>query len=103
MFVFIEYKARVHLISCMLLLNRLFISLSHSMAKKGVVVYTVGCEPQISNGPLTPSLMRAMADITGGQYVPLADAALLSAVVIGSCREELSLDRVSDQVCVCIN
>lgn len=36
----------------------------------------------------------ALAYITGGQYVPMVNAQLLSKVIIGGVREEISLDRL---------
>ena len=47
------------------------------LATKGVVVYMVGCEPSIV--PYKDWFM-AVAHITGGQYVPLTSAQMLSSV-----------------------
>jgi hypothetical protein len=47
------------------------------IASKGIVIYMVGCEPAIV--PFKDWFM-AMAHITGGQYVPLASATMLSSV-----------------------
>jgi hypothetical protein len=47
------------------------------IAAKGVVIYMVGCEPSII--PYKDWFM-AVAHITGGQYVPLASAQLLTSV-----------------------
>jgi hypothetical protein len=40
----------------------------------------------------------AIAFKTGGQYIPLADSANLAPVIVGSAREEISLERLIAQV-----
>jgi len=40
----------------------------------------------------------ALAFKTGGQYIPLANCANLSSVIVGSAREEISLERLIAQV-----
>jgi len=74
------------------------IEIVDAFAKKGLVLYCVGCEPAISGYPRTPSLLMALSQKTGGQYVPLSAAHFLSQVIVGGCREELSLDRISGLV-----
>ena len=63
------------------------------MAAKGITLYSVGCQPAIGNTMYTIGFMRALAQRCNGRYVPLQDATLLSNVIIGGCREELSLYR----------
>ena len=65
------------------------------MAKKGITLYSVGCEPAI-----TPykDFFSAIAFATGGQYVPLQHATLLSKVIVGGALEEMSLERLMEQV-----
>jgi len=52
-------------------------NMGRSLAKKGVTIYVVGCEPSI-----TPycDWFTALAHLTGGQYVPLASARTLPQV-----------------------
>ena len=67
----------------------------HEMAEKGITLYTVGCEPAI-----TPykEFFSAIAFTTGGQYVPLRNAKLLSKVIVGGAVEEISLEKLMEQV-----
>ncbi|KAK6177183.1 hypothetical protein SNE40_015338 [Patella caerulea] len=66
-----------------------------SMAEKGIILYTVGCEPSI-----TPykEFFAALAYLTGGQYVPLMGAKALTQVIIGGAQEEISLERWMEDV-----
>ena len=68
---------------------------THWIAEKGVTIYMVGCEPAIS--PWREFFM-AVAYITGGQYVPLTKAQLLTKVIIGGAQEEMSLDQFMSEV-----
>jgi hypothetical protein len=65
------------------------------LAKKGVTLYTVGCEPA-----LLPykQFFSAIAYKTGGQYVPLRNANLLAKVIVGGAVEEISLEKLMDEV-----
>lgn len=67
----------------------------HEMAKKGITLYTAGCEPS-----LTPyrNFFIALSLITGGQYVPLNDAAKLTDVIVGGAREDISMEKLMAQV-----
>ena len=60
------------------------------MAQNGITLYSVGCEPAIM--PYR-EFFRAIAYVTGGQYVPLTAANLLTQVIIGGAQEEMSLER----------
>ncbi|KAH3776410.1 uncharacterized protein LOC127844871 [Dreissena polymorpha] len=67
----------------------------HQMAGKGITLYVVGCEPSI-----TPykNFFMAIAFTTGGQYVPLIKAQVLCQVIVGGAREEMSLERLMEEV-----
>jgi len=52
---------------------------AREVAAKGITIYTVGCEPAIN--PYKEWFM-AVAHVTGGQYVPLGQASLLSQVTL---------------------
>lgn len=67
----------------------------NQMAEKGITLYMVGCEPSIT--PYKDFFM-AIAFITGGQYVPLTKAQVLSQVIIGGAQEEMALERIMDEV-----
>jgi hypothetical protein len=68
---------------------------AHKMAEQGITLYCVGCEPSI-----TPfkQFFVALALITGGKYVPLANATELTKVIIGGAREEVSMEKLMAQV-----
>ena len=65
------------------------------LAENGIALYTIGCEPAAT--PYRDFFM-ALAFKTGGQYVPLNSCAGLSSVIVGSAREEISLERLLAQV-----
>ena len=65
------------------------------LAENGIALYTIGCEPGAT--PYRDFFM-ALAFKTGGQYVPLNSCAGLSSVIVGSAREEISLDRLLARV-----
>lgn len=71
------------------------VAVAHELAKKGVTLYVVGCEPSIT--PYKDFFM-AIAHITGGQYVSLKKADLLSKIIIGGAREEISLNQLMAEV-----
>jgi hypothetical protein len=50
---------------------------ARQLAEKQVAVYTVGCEPSISQ---YKEWFMAISHLTTGQYVPLASASVLSQV-----------------------
>eukprot|EP00696_Hemimastix_kukwesjijk_P000717 gnl/Hemi2/10968_TR3759_c1_g1_i1.p1 gnl/Hemi2/10968_TR3759_c1_g1~~gnl/Hemi2/10968_TR3759_c1_g1_i1.p1 ORF type:complete len:419 (+),score=122.63 gnl/Hemi2/10968_TR3759_c1_g1_i1:36-1292(+) len=61
-------------------------------------LYSVGCEPAISNYPRSCSFMDWAASLSGGKYISLLQAAVLSSVIIGGCREELNFDKLAKAV-----
>lgn len=65
------------------------------LAERGVTLYTIGCEPAIT--PYRDFFM-AIAFKTGGQYIPLGSSAGLASVIVGSAKEEISLERLIAQV-----
>lgn len=71
------------------------IEIVREMAKNNITLYSVGCEPAIT--PYKDFFMT-IAYITGGQYIPLRNANLLSKVIIGSAQEQISLDRLMQDV-----
>lgn len=66
-----------------------------ALAEKGATLYTIGCEPAAT--PYRDFFM-ALAFKTGGQYIPLANCANLASVIVGSAKEEISLERLLAQV-----
>ncbi len=68
---------------------------ANQIAEKGITMYMVGCEPSIN--PYRDWFM-AIAHITNGQYVPLANATFLAQVIIGGAQEEIALQRLLEEV-----
>ena len=68
---------------------------ANEIGEKGIVMYMVGCEPSIT--PYRDWFM-AIAHITNGQYVPLANSTLLAKVIIGGAQEEIALQRLLEEV-----
>jgi hypothetical protein len=65
------------------------------LAERSITLYTIGCEPSAT--PYRDFLM-ALAFKTGGQYIPLASCNNLASIIVGSAREEISLERLLAQV-----
>jgi hypothetical protein len=68
---------------------------TRQLAERGITLYVAGCEPAI-----TPykDFFLALAFITGGQYVPMTKSQVLSIVITGGAREELSLNKLMAEV-----
>ncbi|XP_068689763.1 uncharacterized protein [Montipora foliosa] len=62
-----------------------------TMVEKGIVLYSVGCEPAILRHK---DFFMGMAFMTGGQYVPLSQAQALSKVIINGTLEEVSQENL---------
>ena len=71
------------------------IEVTHQLAQKGITIYMVGCEPSICQ---YKEFFMAVAFITGGQYVPLIKAQLLTQVIIGGAQEEMSLEQFMSEI-----
>ncbi|CAF0873128.1 unnamed protein product [Rotaria sordida] len=65
------------------------------LAERGITLYTVGCEPATIS---YRDFFMALAFKTGGQYIPLNNCANLASVIVGSAKEEISLERLIAQV-----
>ena len=68
------------------------------MRDKGIVLYTIGCEPLIGQTPGTREFFKGLSDITGGRYLSLHDAQLLPAIIVGGAEEEAALQRLNAAV-----
>ena len=68
---------------------------SNQLAAGEITLYVAGCEPSIS--PYKDFFM-AIAHITGGQYVPMKKAQVLSKVIVYGAQEELSLNELMAEV-----
>ncbi|XP_077980269.1 uncharacterized protein LOC144435556 [Glandiceps talaboti] len=65
------------------------------MAEKNITLYSVVCGSYAEG---FKDFFMAIAHLTGGQYVSIKDAKLLSKVIIGGAREEMSLQQLMDEV-----
>ena len=66
--------------------------IAREMARCGIVCYTVGAEPTLSEVyNLARDFLRALAAITGGRFVSLSSADSLASVIVGSAVEEIEL------------
>jgi hypothetical protein len=65
------------------------------LAERSVTLYTIGCEPSAT--PYRDFFM-ALAFKTGGQYIPLGNCVNLASIIVGSAREEISLERLIAEV-----
>lgn len=63
------------------------------MGEKGITIYTVIC----GNFP-GQAFYQGIAQMTGGQHVPLSKAHLLSGAIVGAAQEEIVLDRLMQEV-----
>lgn len=69
--------------------------IARSMAESGITIYSVGCEPALSQYRFARGFLVALADITEGQAVSLASSALLADVILGGAMEELGLQSLA--------
>ncbi|XP_077979923.1 uncharacterized protein LOC144435215 [Glandiceps talaboti] len=69
--------------------------IARQMAEKNITLYSVVCGSYAEG---FKDFFMAIAHLTGGQYVSLKDAKLLSKVIIGGAREEMSLQQLMDEV-----
>lgn len=74
------------------------IKLAKEMATLGIVIYTVAVEPGIGSYSYARDFMRAISKLTDGQFLPLTNAKLLPKVIAGGAAEELSLNKVADEI-----
>lgn len=74
------------------------IVLARQMIQKGIVIYSVSCEPAIGSFKYARDFLKAVADITEGQCISLANAAHLADVITGGAQEQLALDELKPQV-----
>lgn len=70
------------------------VCIASEMAKKGVVLYSVGCA--LSGNVM--DFFMAIALRTGGQYMHLNNASNLIEVIIGGAQEEVSLEKLMAEV-----
>ncbi|KAL7722438.1 VWFA domain-containing protein [Entamoeba marina] len=69
-----------------------FMEMVHTFSQKGIIVYPIGAEPLQFDYLRT--LMRAVAEITGGKYADLASAKDMSNFIINSSVEEIMVNDI---------
>eukprot|EP00163_Fabomonas_tropica_P021661 TRINITY_DN37796_c0_g1_i1.p1 TRINITY_DN37796_c0_g1~~TRINITY_DN37796_c0_g1_i1.p1 ORF type:complete len:326 (+),score=41.87 TRINITY_DN37796_c0_g1_i1:161-1138(+) len=67
------------------------IAIARLMAKRGIIVYSVGCEPAIGNYRHARAFFSGIAELTEGKYVSLGNAGLLPDVIIHGASEEFDM------------
>lgn len=73
------------------------LQIARNMAQREIVIYAVGCEPALSNYVNARAFMVALAEITQGQAINLANSSLLGQVILGGSLEEIGLQTLSAQ------
>jgi len=68
------------------------------LSAKGICVYSVGCEPALSNYRFAKAFFVAVAERTNGQAVALSSASSLADVILGASIEECELERLTTEV-----
>lgn len=68
--------------------------LGHIMARQGIGLLMVACEPILSAYHYAVDFFRALVQITGGTCVPLTTASLLSHVIVAAAAEAMDLERL---------
>ncbi|XP_052237659.1 uncharacterized protein LOC127848971 [Dreissena polymorpha] len=71
------------------------VKMAYRMARIGITLYSVGCEPSILP---YKDFFQALAYIAGGQYVPLSTPQALIDAIIGGAKEELAMRKISEEV-----
>ncbi|KAJ3218515.1 hypothetical protein HK099_005024, partial [Clydaea vesicula] len=74
------------------------ISLAHQMASKGIVIYSVSCEPAISRYKFAVDFFKSISKITGGIFVPLTSADSLPDVIVGGANEMMDLEKMFTEI-----
>jgi hypothetical protein len=69
------------------------IVITKAMAEKGIAVYAVGVEPTLSTSyKFARDFMMMVAKVTGGKFVPLGKADILSKVIVGTALEGIGME-----------
>lgn len=68
------------------------------MSAKGITIYSVGCQPALSQYRYATEFFIACAERTNGQAVALSSAASLADVILGASIEEMDLEALTHEV-----
>ncbi|KAK0545484.1 hypothetical protein OC846_005649 [Tilletia horrida] len=72
--------------------------LARQMARVGISLYMVACEPALSGYQYGADFFQALVRLTGGQLLPLTTASLLSHVIIAAAGEAMELERLQREI-----
>jgi len=67
------------------------LSVLDAMSKRGITIYSVGCQPALSAYAFATDFFIAVAERTNGQAVALGSAAVLADVILGGAIETMDL------------
>jgi hypothetical protein len=65
------------------------------LAERGAIIYTVGVGNPDNH---TVSFLSTISHITGGRYLPLANAASLPTILVGGAEEEAALNAFAEEM-----
>ncbi|CAD6925942.1 unnamed protein product [Tilletia laevis] len=74
------------------------LQLARHLARLGVSLYMVACEPALSGYQYGADFFQALVRLTGGQLLPLTTASLLSHVIIAAAGEAMELERLQREI-----
>lgn len=80
-------------------IDRDALTIARALADKDISIYTVACEPSVTNSfKFCRDFMEGVAEIGGGMLVPLSSAKLLTDMVLASCKEGADLEKIQGEV-----
>lgn len=75
------------------------LAIARALADKDITMYTVACEPSVTNSwSFCRDFMEGVAEIGGGMLVPLSNAQMLTDMVLASCKEGADLEKIQKEV-----
>ncbi|KZT55455.1 hypothetical protein CALCODRAFT_437201 [Calocera cornea HHB12733] len=74
------------------------IEIVREMARRGITLFFVACEPALSGYLYANEFYHAMTSLTGGTVLPLTTSSLLSHAIIGSVLENLDMEDLIREV-----
>ncbi|KAJ9120786.1 hypothetical protein QFC22_002719 [Naganishia vaughanmartiniae] len=74
------------------------LQLAREMASRGIGIFMMACEPNLSSYKFGVEFFQAISRITSGLMLPLTTADLLAQAIIGSVLENLDLESLVQQI-----
>jgi len=74
------------------------LDICRKIKNKGVILYSVLCQPSLGYYPYAVDFYAAIAQVTGGCAVPLGNAQHLPTLIMGSAQQEHSLRVLTDDI-----